>query len=739
MTRFSILDAELSLTGAREIVTVDISAFADDDQILLTLPAYPGTKVNEAQTFIDFTSHPSGDFNAGPTDSIAFNQFSPALPTTDGDTEGRFDIALLQNIDRSAITAVRLRVTLTSNGTIKFAGIRAVDKDWVYAPIDFNSLWNQYERAPSPDGDPAFAPAFPTTSASGMPTDFPIIFRSDEVSGERDPRPVDAYISSYFSTGSLTEADGSDLAHFSTLAWYFREIPVDEQVQLELDLKTQAELNAANHQPDWNDAAFTVRRQEDLDIISQSSLDDNTMFDLETQPDYTTHSWLEVKLRFANAASTILTVLNSDGVGYTFSLPELDPTDSNNPDQGQYIALIDLEENSLQFRLYGANQVGEIDKSNLVFSTNKIVDDTLIKRRKGRLGWYAQLLDGDAALYNIRQRDMSFGEVITKPFESVTPVMGAQLFVGGSDDLQLVTEVLSGPWGVGSIGNDSSASASGGAKRITTLGGKPLQGIATNPFVLDNFRHIDIGFRIKYPADSLLVPGAGLDIFLYGEYGRCIPLNVTPIHGDKWETIRATLPDDLIQTGTYQLMLIQTLPNKDTTWWIEDLSVTTPTLIWSGRSKKPDAWDLEGDQWVPFDHTLNKLYGGVVFEERGNGLQVRGRALRQNAVIQDFKVVPKYAELGRFVWSDEIPAQGSPPTATISSSINGKTVSFNGTASADPDGFVVAYHWSYGDETNDFGSSVSHTYDRAGTYNVTLVVVDNMGNLASASTSVTVS
>jgi hypothetical protein len=97
---------------------------------------------------------------------------------------------------------------------------------------------------------------------------------------------------------------------------------------------------------------------------------------------------------------------------------------------------------------------------------------------------------------------------------------------------------------------------------------------------------------------------------------------------------------------------MQTLPVTATSWWIENLSAKTYTVKWSARPHKSDAWNLEGDRWQEAGFTLNNLNGGIVFPERGNGLQVRAQALRQEAMISDFKAIPQYATLGRLIFSD---------------------------------------------------------------------------------------
>lgn len=83
------------------------------------------------------------------------------------------------------------------------------------------------------------------------------------------------------------------------------------------------------------------------------------------------------------------------------------------------------------------------------------------------------------------------------------------------------------------------------------------------------------------------------------------------------------------------------------------------------------------------------------------------------------------------------PVPNVPPTAAFAFSptkvISGQLVTFNGEASSDSDGSVVAYHWDFGDGGTDEGPRSSRVYAGAGEYNVTLTVEDDQG----ATTSVT--
>jgi PKD repeat protein len=54
-----------------------------------------------------------------------------------------------------------------------------------------------------------------------------------------------------------------------------------------------------------------------------------------------------------------------------------------------------------------------------------------------------------------------------------------------------------------------------------------------------------------------------------------------------------------------------------------------------------------------------------------------------------------------------------------------QTITFNASASYDPDGFITEYEWQFDDGTNTTGDEVTHSYSSAGNYTVTLTVTDN--------------
>lgn len=78
------------------------------------------------------------------------------------------------------------------------------------------------------------------------------------------------------------------------------------------------------------------------------------------------------------------------------------------------------------------------------------------------------------------------------------------------------------------------------------------------------------------------------------------------------------------------------------------------------------------------------------------------------------------------------------PTATFGSACVGLSCSFDASGSADLDGTIAAYAWSFGDGATGATATPNHTYASAGSYPVTLTVTDNGGATGSTTSTVTV-
>jgi PKD repeat protein len=78
-------------------------------------------------------------------------------------------------------------------------------------------------------------------------------------------------------------------------------------------------------------------------------------------------------------------------------------------------------------------------------------------------------------------------------------------------------------------------------------------------------------------------------------------------------------------------------------------------------------------------------------------------------------------------------------TQTATTTTSTYTVSFNGLASFEVGGRIVAWDWTFGDGTTGSGSTINHTYSGAQTVSVRLTVTDALGKTASITKAVTIS
>jgi PKD repeat protein len=76
-------------------------------------------------------------------------------------------------------------------------------------------------------------------------------------------------------------------------------------------------------------------------------------------------------------------------------------------------------------------------------------------------------------------------------------------------------------------------------------------------------------------------------------------------------------------------------------------------------------------------------------------------------------------------------------TASPASDGNGLKINLDAASSADPDGSITSYSWTFGDGSSGTGRSVSHTYASGGTYSVRLTVRDNDNATGTSTASVT--
>jgi hypothetical protein len=579
-----------------------------------------------------------------------------------------------------------------------FGALRLLSKTWKFGTLDLDTRDGTLVRPWSRTGDPATATEFVQ----------PIVWRAAEIPGELDPRPIDFNIAVGFSTGSR---QGSN-----QISIYGRELTEDFMQQLDLNGLTQGALTGRD-QPDIGAAMYNERAQTELEPFKQEQLGGLTQFDLERTPDYLSASWIEFVLNWTSTGTT-LSVTNTEGDGYSFNLGT--PLAANT----SYVLVFELEDTSARAAIYPLGDRGQIQFNAPVFDSTQMDDDFSYKRRKGRFGWYANLADGDASVESIRFRSASYAEYRSLPYESLTPVVGAELTAEASPAIDLFEYFVPTSASV-KVEYDNELSTSGQSWRVTDYGPYGFQGVQSNPFPITDFDQTEVLLDVYYPSTTEL--DATAEFYLKSQYNYLIPLPKPKVYPDQWQTVRLRTPSShLAQTGDYRLVVVQNRP-ANLNWWIDNVRVFERTVSWHGRAFVDDPWAETEDDWTPFQNAFNRDYGGILFQGRENRLQIKGVGHKQDASISKVQFKPKYAELGRFVWPEQALTGRVAPVASYSTSNVGRLYTFNGFGSTDTDGMVVNWQWNVSDGTVYTGPVIQHLFGASGTYAVTLMVTDHNG------------
>jgi hypothetical protein len=745
-----------SVTPSRPIDL--LTGFADGDHFTFALPKFPLEAISVAQSKIEITSDPQG--HCSNTKLTAVVSLSQSLkPIIEGDSQFIVERSTLEQneIDLSVITGVRIKIVCNAGktGTVYVMGVKlklapAEGKPgWVVSTVDFDN-WNGMLRKPTPlNGD----------ITNGPILDQGILWKSNLLPGYNDPRPVDTEFGIVINPGSQTQQNEVTL--------YLREAPLIFQTQLDLIGVTQSQLDGLP-QPDLGTEEFVSRTVGEFDKQPMSRFDHlEQMKDLERLPvaNPVEQSWITFTLKWGEG-KTKLIMANSVLPGYIF--PKVPAMDNNT----EYLLVCSLEGSGARARLFALNK----DKSVVqepVFDSTLIEDDGVFRRRQGRVGWKALLADNDAYVHSIRPRSIVFAEYKSTPLTSFTPVDGAQLFANFTGNEELWNqgfEITPSDSSAVVLSRDKSRTLSGESFRVDTNGTEKNVGITTDLIEFIDFTQAEIRFFLWFTGEPRTVetleikhqasfpghhkyppffPSKGFTTFdqemignltaqLVSEEGTVIPLPMPELETNQWQEVTLRLPtNEIVQTGKYRVQILQPTLIASS-WWVDNISIFERSVQWSARSVISDPWNSNYAPWTDFRELVNVNRKGILLSPRGKDLQLRARALRQNATIKTPKIIPRYASLGRLVWPEERLTDKTAPTAAFEIKPQSvKTFKF-ADESVEGTGAIVSREWNFGDGAFSAGNQLTaeHTYTLEGTYFVTLVVIDRNGLRSQATHSV---
>jgi hypothetical protein len=510
----------------------------------------------------------------------------------------------------------------------------------------------------------------------------PQLWRTDDPSGVNDPTPINADMSFVFYTGANTQAN--------SFAVFMREV--------QEDFITMGDLQG--------------QTMEDLTGLPQPS----------SIPDPGASKAIQFKVAWGSQTYVQLSNSLDPSSGYVYTASQ-GPTLAANT---YYWAVCSLNDNVGRIQIYQLDSDAWTIQQPAIFDTSEIPDQFLFTRRAGRIGFLAQLQDGNSVIGPFRPNSLMFAEYRSAPLKSITPVRGAQLFVNQTADTQLFQSWDSAA-GSATLTPDTTRTLSGQSTRVTIPPGSDEDGLVSNLLSQDavtgivDVSQVEISFAIWLDFDPSAITAYLLNDIAVPE------LTLPALIPNRWNQVTIRLP--LRLGGINQLAIISSLDGV--TFWIDKVSVKERAIQWSGRSVAEDPWDSNYAPWTDFSDLINSDTDGVIFNPRGTELQIRGQALRQDAqILSPPQVVPQYAKLGRLVWPEDqyietvIPAP--PGSYTPVTHTTGRQYQFNGsgwTAAST----IIHYQWAFGDGGFANGENPLYTYANAGTYLATLTVTDQYG------------
>ena len=668
----------LGVTSYNSITTkaVDVTQFGTSANIIMALPNFQLVYIDPATSYLELSSD---GFNTY-TSLLFDNSTTPLVTNADCVVTWPISFVEAQNngTDLTKITSVRLRFQTYDQATLMMAALRLVGPNWVTTNVDIDN-WNGAIRQCIPPN--AARGVFPVAANRQLPT----LWYSAPTTGEDDPQPINATMGVLFNTGSMIFSNSFGIS--------MRAVGGTDVSQLSINGSPQAVLEGP--QPSLSTAAELPREVADLQGLPMSQLSGQSVFNLSARQENIAESWINFSLVWGSGIPSVSVTKSDTGQGYTWTGTAATAIAHLSPNTF-YLCLMSVNDTITRMQVLNVNQttfqIVQPWSAGVVFDTGPIQDGYLFPRRRGRIGFTTNLVDGDAQIRAVRPHALAYATWQTVPMQSNTPVRGARLYASYAPHEQLWSSWSSqaGQYGATPLLNsDTSRTVSGSSTKVTIQNGTAInQGVISNVLTpaddaltgIIDWANTIISFDVWFPQTGLQNP---LSAYLLSQDGAQIPLNLPAIAPGTWQTVVCYPPAipsqylSVMQSGRYQLVLIY-MGTTPLSFWIDNVQVLERTVTWDARANPTDPW-------TGFADIISSEDGGILFN-KGTSLQVRGVAHRQDdVVLAPPRVIPQYAPLGRLVWPENQVADAANsiwPYVTITGSmVHGSTVTFDATNS----------------------------------------------------------
>ncbi|MCJ2511766.1 MAG: PKD domain-containing protein [Candidatus Thermoplasmatota archaeon] len=231
--------------------------------------------------------------------------------------------------------------------------------------------------------------------------------------------------------------------------------------------------------------------------------------------------------------------------------------------------------------------------------------------------------------------------------------------------------------------------------------GVPCAGTCVYQWVLGSMHTLDAPSLISDPVD----PNIRYSFVSWSDGGLQSHVYTTPSTAETVTAYYANRPPVAVAKPPHQEVLV-----GETAW------------LYGNESYDPDGYIVNYSWWVQGPSGSIQLYGDIVsFAPTQVGTYVANLTVRDNGSLES----SDYAYV-------QVPSvqPNQPPVADAGDNMvvfMWELVTFNGSGSYDPDGYIVDYLWDFADGSTASGVVADHTYLDSGTYHVTLTVVDDDG------------